>query len=44
LAVASPPWDQRRDDEAAIVPTSDGHGRRWVSVVSDAVIGVHSGG
>jgi hypothetical protein len=44
LAVASLPWGQWRDDEAAVVPTSDGRGRCWVSVVSDAVIGVHSGG
>jgi hypothetical protein len=36
--------DQRRDDEAAIVPRNDRYGRHFISVVSDAVIGVLSGG
>jgi hypothetical protein len=35
--------DQRRDDEAAIVLMDDGHGRPWISIVSDAAIGVLSG-
>jgi hypothetical protein len=35
--------DQRRDDEAAIEPTSNGRGRHEISVVSDAVICVLSG-
>jgi hypothetical protein len=35
--------DQRREDEAAIVLMDDGHGRQWISIVSDVAIGVLSG-
>jgi hypothetical protein len=35
---------QRREDEAAIVPRNDRYGRHFISVVSDVVIGVLSGG